>query len=62
MKNKSFNTYAAAFRAYTIIARTYVCYLIHNREEDIYEVIDEDTYDHYEGEFNLDFDLLHMAY
>ena len=60
MNNKTFNTLAYARRYFNRINQTYVCFLIHNREDDLYEVINQDTFDHYDQEFNLDYELIDM--
>ena len=60
MINKTFNTLAYARRYFNRINQTYVCFLIHNREDDLYEVINQDTFDHYDQEFNLDYELIDM--
>jgi len=54
MKNKSFNTLESAYKYYDVVSQNYVAFLILNREEDKYEVINQDLYDHYAFEFDLD--------
>ena len=58
MKNKSFKTLSSAQSYFNRMQDTHVCFLIHNREEGTYEVIDQDLYDHYVQEFDLDMDVI----
>ena len=58
MKNKSFNTLYFAQAYYNQVTQTYVAYLIHNRESDMYEVINQDLYEHYDAEFDLDMEVI----
>lgn len=60
MKNKSFNTLPSARRYFNLVQSKYVCFLIENKEEGVYEVIDQDLYDHYIYQFNLDMNLIDM--
>lgn len=60
MNNKSFKTLAAAYRYFHFVNQTYVCFLIQNKEDDTYEVIDQELYDHYQNEFDLDMSLIDM--
>ena len=60
MNNKSFKTLAAAYRYFHFVNQTYVCFLIQNKEDDTFEVIDQELYDHYDAEFNLDYELNDM--
>ena len=54
MKNKTFNTIDAAYKYYDVVSQNYVAFLILNREDECYEVINQDLYDHYTFEFDLD--------
>ena len=58
MKNKSFKTLYFAQAYYNQVAQTYVAFLIYNKEDECYEVIDQDRYDHYVNDFNLDMEVL----
>lgn len=58
MKNKSFKTLYFARAYYNQVTHNYVAFLIHNRESDMYEVTNQDLYDHYDAEFDLDMELL----
>ena len=40
------------------VSHNYVAFFIHNKEEECYEVIDQDMFDHYQNEFNLDMELI----
>ena len=62
MSNKTFNVYHDALRAFTTLSRLCECYLIHNIEDDVYEVITPKRYSFYERKRGLDFDLLHVAH
>ena len=56
----AFETLTAARRYFNAINQTYVCFFIYNREDGLYEVICQDTFDHYDQEFNLDYELIDM--
>ena len=58
MKNKSFLFYKNASLYFNTVSQNYVAFFIHNKEEECYEVIDQDTYDHYAFEFDLDMELI----
>ena len=58
MQNKSFRTLYFAQAYFNKVSQTYVAYLIHNRENDVYEVINQDLYDHYDAEFDLDMEVI----
>ena len=58
MKNKAYNDYYLALDYYRRMIDTYVAFFIYNKEEECYEVINQDLYDHYTGEFDLDMELL----
>jgi len=61
MKNKNFTSLNKAFTYFDMIKLNFVAFLIHNREEDIYEVINQDLYDHYTEEFDLDMELIELS-
>lgn len=61
MKNKSFETLYLARHYYRQVSHNYVAFLIHNKEDECYEVIDQDLYDHYAFEFDLDMELIDFA-
>ena len=61
MRNKSFETLYLARQYYREVSHNYVAFLIHNREEECYEVICQDLYDHYAFEFDLDMELIDFA-
>ena len=61
MQNKSFRTLYFAQAYFKAVTQTYVAYLIHNRESDMYEVINQDLYDHYDAEFDLDMELIDFS-
>ena len=58
MKNKSFKTLYLAQAYYNQVSHNYVAFLIHNREDDTYEVVNQDLYDHYDAEFDIDMELI----
>ena len=60
MKNKAFENYYLALDYFNRITDTYVAFFIYNKEEEHYEVIDQDLFDHYDQEFNLDYELIDM--
>ena len=60
MKNKTFLSQAKARQYFNRISETYVCFFIHNREDDVYEVVNQDLFDHYDQEFDLDYELIDM--
>ena len=60
MNNKTFNTLAYARQYFNRISESYVCFLIHNREDDVYEVVNQNLIDHYDEEFNLDYELIDL--
>ena len=61
MKNKNFTSLNKAFTYFDMIKLNFVAFLIHNREEDVYEVINQDLYDHYTEEFDLDMELIELS-
>lgn len=58
MKNKTFLFYKNAALYFNTVSQNYVAYFIYNREDETYEVINQDRYDHYTNEFDLDMELL----
>ena len=58
MKNKTFLFYKNAALYFNIVSQNYVAFFIHNKEEECYEVINQDLYDYYDGEFDLDMEVL----
>ena len=58
MQNKTFTYYSNAKFYFNKVSQNYVAYLIYNKENDMYEVISQDRYDHYDGEFDLDMDVI----
>ena len=54
MKNKSFLFYKNASLYFNTVSHNYVAFFIHNKEDECYEVIDQDRYDDYDGDFDLD--------
>lgn len=58
MKNKTFLHYKNASLYFSIVSQNHIAFFIHNMEENCYEVIDQDMYDHYRNEFNLAMELL----
>ncbi len=61
MKNKNFTSLNKAFTYFDMVKLNFVAFLIHNREEYRYEVINQDLYDHYVDEFNLDMELIELS-
>lgn len=61
MKNKSFNTLFFAECYYRQVTHNYVAFLIYNNEEEEYEVINQDLYDHYTEEYDLDMRVIDFA-
>ena len=62
MKNKTFSHYKNASLYFSIVSQNYVAFFIHNMEENCYEVIDQDRYDHYAFEFDLAMELIDCNY
>lgn len=60
MKNKAFDNYYLALDYYNRMIDTYVAFFIYNKEKEHYEVIDQELFDHYDAEFDLDYELLAM--
>ena len=60
MINKTFLSQAKARQYFNRISETYVCFFIHNREDNVYEVVNQDLIDHYDEEFDLDYELIDM--
>ena len=58
MINKSFKLKFHARLYFFEVSQNYVAYFIYNREDDTYEVINQDRYDHYTNDFDLDMELL----
>jgi len=61
MKNKNFTSLNKAFTYFDMVKLNFVAFLIHNREDDTYEVINQDLYDHYTEEFDLDMELIELS-
>ena len=62
MKNKTFLFYKNAALYFDIVSQNYVAFFIHNKEEECYEVINQDLYDHYQNEFDLHMELIDFTY
>ena len=58
MRNKAYDDYYNALDYFKRITDHYVAFFIYNKERECYEVIDQDLYDHYVNEFNLDMEVL----
>ena len=58
MKNKTFTHYENAMYYFTKVSQNYVAFFIYNKEDEVYEVIDQDLYDDYSGDFDLDMRLI----
>jgi len=58
MQNKSFKLKFHARSYFYEVCRNYVAFFIYNKEDDVYEVINQDLYDHYTNEFDLDMDVI----
>lgn len=61
MRNKAYKDYYLALDYYRRMVDTYIAFFIYNKEEEVYEVIDEDLYDHYTNEFGLDMEILECS-
>lgn len=61
MKNKIFNNLWFAQCYYTQVSQNYVAFLIYNNEDEMYEVINQDLYDHYTNEFDLDMRVIDFS-
>ena len=44
------------------VSQNYVAYFIHNLEDEVYEVIDQDRYDDYDGDFDLDMRVIDFSH
>jgi len=53
MKNKSFDNAISARDYYNEVTHNYVAFFIYNYEEEEYEVINQELYDHYTEEFDF---------
>ena len=60
MNNKSFDNYYLALDYFKRMTDIYVAFFIYNKEEEHYEVINQDLMDHYDQEFDLDYELIDM--
>ena len=58
MKNKSFKLKFHARSYFYEVSQNYVAFFIYNKEDDVYEVINQDRYDHYDAQFDLDMVLI----
>jgi hypothetical protein len=58
MKNKTFQSRAKAYEYFWNCATDYICFLIRDYENDRYQVIDEDTLDYLQNDFNLHMDVI----
>ena len=58
MINKSFKLKFHASSYFYEVSQNYVAFFIYNKEDDVYEVINQDRYDHYVNEFDLDMEVL----
>ena len=61
MNNKTFPSLNKAFRYFDLIKSNWVAFLIHNREDDTYEVINQDTYDYYLEMYLLDMEIIELS-
>ena len=62
MKNKTFTYFANAKFYFSKVSQNYVAFFIYNKEEEVYEVIDQDLYDEYDGDFDLDMRLIDFSH
>ena len=62
MKNKTFLHYKNASLYFFTVSQNHVAFFIHNIEENCYEVIDQDMFDHYQYEFDLAMELIDCNY
>ena len=60
MINKTFLSQSKARQYFNRISETYVCFFIYNKEDSVYEVVNQDLIDHYDEEFDLDYELIDM--
>ena len=58
MRNKTFSGLRQAYKHFFSLPEDTIAYLLHNREENTYEVVNQELYDHYQNEFCLDMELL----
>ena len=61
MKNKSFDNAISARDYYNEVTHNYVAFFIYNYEEEEYEVINQDLYDHYTEEYDLHMRVIDFA-
>ena len=61
MKNKNFTSLNKAFTYFDMIKLNWVAFLIHNREDDTYEVINQDRYDYYLDMYLLDMEIIELS-
>ena len=62
MQNKTFTYYSNAKFYFNKVSQNYVAYFIYNLEDEVYEVIDQDRYDDYDGDFDLDMRLIEFSH
>jgi hypothetical protein len=61
LKNKLFSNRHSASYYFHKVSRNYVAYLIHETNSDVYMVINQDLYDEYSKNEDMNIDLLHMS-
>jgi len=62
MQNTTLTYYWNATFYFNKLSKNYVAYSIHILEDDVYEVIDQDLYDDYDGDFDLDMRLIDFSH
>ena len=58
MKKKSFDTLRLAYKHFKTLPEDSVAFLVHNKEDGVFEVINQELYDHYQNDVLLDMELL----
>lgn len=62
MKNKIFDNITEASKYFHKISRNWVAFFIHEKDSDAYMVLNQDKYDEYSNDPDMNIDLLHMSY
>ena len=60
--NRIFSNRHSASYHFHIVSRNYVAFLVHEKDSDTYMVLNQDLYDEYSKNEDMDIDLLHMSY
>ena len=59
---KSFIHYANAKFYFDEVSQNRIAYFIYNKEDEVYEVVGQDLYDDYDGDFDLDMRVIDFSH